>query len=72
MNDDGHSPLTCNYQRCGVAEFVRTPCPFVRSEKSASSGLEHVASKLRGLDVERKAELFDELVDVLKRMLEHK
>ena len=66
--DDGHSPDTCNYRSCN-ASAPKGPCPFVADEPSPSRGLEKLAGEFHLIELKRKAELLDELADVLKRIL---
>jgi hypothetical protein len=69
MPDDGHSPATCNYRACNARQPTGS-CPFVADEPSPSRGLDSLASDLGGMKLERKAELLDELRDVLIKILE--
>lgn len=67
---DGHDPSTCNYQACN-ATAARGPCPFVKDEPSLSDSLRQASAAMRQMELEQKAALFDELQDVLRRILEH-
>jgi hypothetical protein len=46
------------------------PCPFVADEPSPARNLQNHAADIGRSKLEQKAELLDELRDVLKRILE--
>lgn len=69
MNEDGHSPATCNYRYCGNPE-APTACPFLKDEPSPSKGLRNTVDRFKALENQDKADLLDELADVLRRILE--
>lgn len=62
---DGHGPATCNYRYCNGSQY--TPCPYLADENPPRTKDNPTISS----DIVRKAELFDELQDLLKRILEH-
>lgn len=67
MPPDMHGPQAgCTYQRCalGYPEL----CPFV---KSPSTNAARIAQSLRHLDAEAKADLLDQLAELLRSILEH-
>jgi hypothetical protein len=35
MSDDGHTPETCNYRRCGAVKAA-SPCPFIQDKPKSS------------------------------------
>lgn len=69
--DDGHGPsYGCGWNNCGNPD-AELPCPFVKDDTTPSRGLPELVQAMRRHDLEAKAEMFDELQNLLKRILDH-